>query len=353
MHDSAVVSVLPTLDVDGSFQLAEEPLHVLLCSLPLCAGAREERNVADVLHDGARRALQLSSSTALLSKCVRELVVLKGHGVGSPGARLILALVSGYDLVSDLGKVAGSLGLDGTEDLQLSPSATSNVSEDGELLELVAAAASALADFAEEHQGAPFLFNSAQEVPSTPSHEANSLLGNQQHREVVVVVIFGDIHRSGALRHDTLAVLLRPPPLQLRASQLQNEVPLEEFDLGLRDPGDLLLCLASLAQDEGCIVVGDLHRINTPVLRTLPGVTSASGSALTSAPVPAPAPALALASFSAGAAAVLASFLVFASPLARTAAVFPVLLVVLLFILLVFLLSVLLLLRSVVVAHGC
>mmetsp|Transcript_58820 Transcript_58820/g.191870 ORF Transcript_58820/g.191870 Transcript_58820/m.191870 type:complete len:447 (+) Transcript_58820:603-1943(+) len=303
IHHGAVVAVLPTLDIDWALELLEEPLDVLPRPLPHWAGAREERRVPDVLHDGLRRALKLLASAALLAKGVGELVVLERHGVGAPGLGLVLAFVATQHILPDLLEVARDLRLHGTEHEQLCATSATDTAEDCELL-VVLVPATASADVAEKHQGAPLLLDGAQEVARAAGHEANGLLGNLQHCKVAVVVVAGDRDGPRALGHDALGVLLGLPPLELGAPDLEDQVALEELDLCLSYAGDLFFGFATLAQNERSVIVGDLHGIHAIVVGlTLLAPTGAPtpavlAAALASALVPAPAllvPALAAA----------------------------------------------------------
>mmetsp|Transcript_43621 Transcript_43621/g.95086 ORF Transcript_43621/g.95086 Transcript_43621/m.95086 type:complete len:636 (-) Transcript_43621:74-1981(-) len=267
VDDRAVVAVLPVVHVDGPLELLEEPLHVLLRLLALGLRAGEERDVADVLNDGARGALQLLARASLLAQGVGELVVLEGHGVRAPGAGVVLALVAVADVVLDLRVVARHLRLDGAQHLQFRAAAPAHAAEDGKLL--VVAAAATLLNLAEEHQRPPLLLDGAEEVARAPGHEAHGLLRHLQHGQVAVIHVRIDRDRPRPLRHHALGVLLRLLPLQLRAAELEDEVPLEELDLGLGHAGDLLLRLAALAEDEGRVVVGDLDGVDAVVLRPL------------------------------------------------------------------------------------
>mmetsp|Transcript_27411 Transcript_27411/g.81637 ORF Transcript_27411/g.81637 Transcript_27411/m.81637 type:complete len:637 (+) Transcript_27411:157-2067(+) len=268
VHDRAVVAVLPAVDPHGTLELIEEPLHVLLRLLALGLRAGEERDVADVLNDGARGALQLLARASLLAQGVGELVVLEGHGVRAPGLALVLAPVAVHDVVPELVEVARALRLHRAEHLELRAAASTDTAEDRQLLEVLVAAP-ALLHLAEEHQGGPLLLDGAQEVAGASRDEADGFLRDLQHGEIPVVVVVGDRHGARPLRHHALGVLLRLAPLELRAADLEDEVALEELDLGLGHAGDLLLRLAALAEDEGRVVVGDLDGVDAVVLRPL------------------------------------------------------------------------------------
>mmetsp|Transcript_58814 Transcript_58814/g.191849 ORF Transcript_58814/g.191849 Transcript_58814/m.191849 type:complete len:625 (+) Transcript_58814:330-2204(+) len=303
VHHCAIVAILPAIDVDRTLELLEEPLHVLACLLPLRARAREQRCVAHVLHHGLGRSLQLLARSPLLAQRVGELVVLERHGVGAPGLGLVLAFVATQHILPDLLEVARDLRLHGTEHEQLCATSATDTAEDCELL-VVLVPATASADVAEKHQGAPLLLDGAQEVARAAGHEANGLLGNLQHCKVAVVVVAGDRDGPRALGHDALGVLLGLPPLELGAPDLEDQVALEELDLCLSYAGDLFFGFATLAQNERSVIVGDLHGIHAIVVGlTLLAPTGAPtpavlAAALASALVPAPAllvPALAAA----------------------------------------------------------
>mmetsp|Transcript_43620 Transcript_43620/g.95082 ORF Transcript_43620/g.95082 Transcript_43620/m.95082 type:complete len:637 (-) Transcript_43620:74-1984(-) len=268
VDDRAVVAVLPVVHVDGPLELLEEPLHVLLRALPVRLRAREQGRVPHVLHDGAGGALELLAGASLLAQRVGQLVVLERHGVRAPSSAVVLAAVAVVDVVADLVVVAGHLRLDRAENLQLGAAAAAHRAEDRQLL-VVLVAVRAGAHLAEEHEGAPLLLDGAQEVAGASRDEADGFLRDLQHGEIPVVVVVGDRHGARPLRHHALGVLLRLLPLQLRAAELEDEVPLEELDLGLGHAGDLLLRLAALAEDEGRVVVGDLDGVDAVVLRPL------------------------------------------------------------------------------------
>mmetsp|Transcript_84642 Transcript_84642/g.236925 ORF Transcript_84642/g.236925 Transcript_84642/m.236925 type:complete len:494 (-) Transcript_84642:2-1483(-) len=267
LDHGAVVALLPAVHVHRSLELLEQPLHVLPGLLPLGAGAREERVVAHVLHDGAGGALELLPGAALLPEGVGELVVLEGHGVRAPSARLVAAAVPVHDLVLDLAVVPGHLRLHRAEDLELGAPAAAHAAENGELL--VVPIPAARAHLAEEHQRGPLLLDGAEEVAGPAGHESDGLLRHLEHRQVVVVEVGVDHDGARALRHDSLGVLLRPAPLHLGTAELEDEVALEELDLGLGHARDLLLRLPTLPEDEGRVVVGDLHRVDAVVVGLL------------------------------------------------------------------------------------
>mmetsp|Transcript_27410 Transcript_27410/g.81633 ORF Transcript_27410/g.81633 Transcript_27410/m.81633 type:complete len:637 (+) Transcript_27410:157-2067(+) len=268
VHDRAVVAVLPAVDPHGTLELIEEPLHVLLRALPVRLRAREQGRVPHVLHDGAGGALELLAGASLLAQRVGQLVVLEGHGVRAPGLALVLAPVAVHDVVPELVEVARALRLHRAEHLELRAAASTDTAEDRQLLEVLVAAP-ALLHLAEEHQGGPLLLDGAQEVAGASRDEADGFLRDLQHGEIPVVVVVGDRHGARPLRHHALGVLLRLAPLELRAADLEDEVALEELDLGLGHAGDLLLRLAALAEDEGRVVVGDLDGVDAVVLRPL------------------------------------------------------------------------------------
>mmetsp|Transcript_8114 Transcript_8114/g.20131 ORF Transcript_8114/g.20131 Transcript_8114/m.20131 type:complete len:215 (+) Transcript_8114:604-1248(+) len=84
VHHSAIIAILPTIDIDRTLELLEQPFHVLASFLPLRTRAREDCRVADVLYYTLRRAFQLLACPSLLAQCIGELIVLEGHGVGPP-----------------------------------------------------------------------------------------------------------------------------------------------------------------------------------------------------------------------------------------------------------------------------
>mmetsp|Transcript_8122 Transcript_8122/g.20177 ORF Transcript_8122/g.20177 Transcript_8122/m.20177 type:complete len:343 (+) Transcript_8122:604-1632(+) len=214
VHTSAVVAILPVLHVDRALQLLEKPLHVFPGSFPLLPGAREKGIVPDILHHSSGGLLEFPSGTTLLAQGVRELIVLERHGVGAPCLGLVLAFVATQHILPNLLEVARDLRLHGTEHEQLCATSAPDTAEDCELL-VVLVPATASADVAEEHQGAPLLLDGAQEVARAAGHEAHGLLGNLQHCKVAVVVVAGDRDGPRALGHDALGVLLGLPPLEL------------------------------------------------------------------------------------------------------------------------------------------
>mmetsp|Transcript_55642 Transcript_55642/g.150010 ORF Transcript_55642/g.150010 Transcript_55642/m.150010 type:complete len:555 (-) Transcript_55642:30-1694(-) len=265
VHASAVVAILPVFHVDRALQLLEKPLHVFPGSFPLLPGAREKGIVPDILHHSSGGLLEFPPGTTLLAQGVRELVVLERHGVGAPGLGLVLAFVATQHILPDLLEVARDLRLHGTEHEQLCATSAPDTAEDCELL-VVLVPATASADVAKKHQGAPLLLDGAQEVARAAGHEAHGLLGNLQHCKVAVVVVAGDRDGPRALGHDALGVLLGLPPLELGAPDLEDQVALEELDLGLGHPRDLLLGLAALAKDECSVVVRDFHCVHAIVV---------------------------------------------------------------------------------------
>mmetsp|Transcript_84086 Transcript_84086/g.218860 ORF Transcript_84086/g.218860 Transcript_84086/m.218860 type:complete len:300 (-) Transcript_84086:359-1258(-) len=81
VHNSAIVTILPTIHIHRPLQLVEEPLHVLSGPLPHLARAGEDGHVSDVLHHCTRGSFHLLASAALLTEGIGELVVLEGHGI--------------------------------------------------------------------------------------------------------------------------------------------------------------------------------------------------------------------------------------------------------------------------------
>jgi len=75
------------------------------------------------------------------------------------------------------------------------------------------------------------------------------------------------------LCHDPLTILLGSSALDLRTPDLQNQVSLKELNLSSRDPCNLFFGFASLPEDEGGIVIGDLQGIYTIVLWLLLSAT--------------------------------------------------------------------------------
>mmetsp|Transcript_126362 Transcript_126362/g.365799 ORF Transcript_126362/g.365799 Transcript_126362/m.365799 type:complete len:537 (-) Transcript_126362:8-1618(-) len=285
INHGAIVALLPIVHIEGALKLIEEPLHVLAGTLPLCAGAGEERRVPNVLHDGPRGALQLLPGAALLAKGIRELVVLKGHRVGAPCARLVLAFISGQHVFLDAAEVPGHLGLHCGEHQELGAPAPADCAENGKLL-VVLVPATARADIAEEHQRAPLFLHGAEEVARAAGHEPDGLLRNLEHRQVVVVVIGRDHDRTCALGHNSLGVLLRAAPLHLGSAKLEDEVALEELDLGLGHARDLLLRLPTLPEDKGGVVIGDLDCIDTVVVGLLLAASAGAPAVLSAAAAP-------------------------------------------------------------------
>mmetsp|Transcript_21073 Transcript_21073/g.50112 ORF Transcript_21073/g.50112 Transcript_21073/m.50112 type:complete len:313 (-) Transcript_21073:3-941(-) len=270
------------MDIDRPLQLVEQPLHVLLGALAFRFAAREERVLPHVLHNGARGALDLLPRSALLSQGVRQLIVLKRHGLRAPAAvAVVRVLVPVHHVVADLLKVAGDFGLYSTQHLQLGAAPRFDIPKDGQLLILLASGPRALHLY-EEHEGPPLLLDGAKEVPGSARDKSHSLLWHPKHGQVPIVVVLIHRHRPSTLRHHTFRILLGPAALHLGAPDLQHQVTLKQLDLCFGNPGDLLLGLATFAQDERCIVVGDLHGVNPIVIRFLR--PALSGLAAASAP---------------------------------------------------------------------
>mmetsp|Transcript_100796 Transcript_100796/g.289370 ORF Transcript_100796/g.289370 Transcript_100796/m.289370 type:complete len:280 (+) Transcript_100796:1093-1932(+) len=220
--------------------------------------------MTDVLDDGTGRPLELLAGASLLAQSIRQLIILEGHSVRAPSASFVFAPVAFVHLVLDLVVVAGDLCLDSREHLQLRSSPGPYLSENRKLF--VFAVVATTADLAEEHQCAPLLLNCPQEVAGTTRHETHGLLWDIQHRQIAIVVVVRDGDRACSLSHHALGVLLGAASLQLRASDLEDEVALEKLDLGLGNPGDFLLGLAALAKDECSVVVRDFHCVHAIVV---------------------------------------------------------------------------------------
>mmetsp|Transcript_73326 Transcript_73326/g.202336 ORF Transcript_73326/g.202336 Transcript_73326/m.202336 type:complete len:270 (+) Transcript_73326:975-1784(+) len=141
VHHGHIIAVLPTLNVHGTLELVKEPFHVLLGAPPLLLRPGEKGDVAHVLHDGAGGTLELLAGATLLAQGVREFVVLEGHRVRAPRARLVLALVTVHHLITDPVVVAGHLRLNSAQDLELCTASPTHAAEDRQLLKVPVPAA--------------------------------------------------------------------------------------------------------------------------------------------------------------------------------------------------------------------
>mmetsp|Transcript_26568 Transcript_26568/g.88063 ORF Transcript_26568/g.88063 Transcript_26568/m.88063 type:complete len:497 (+) Transcript_26568:806-2296(+) len=173
--------------------LITQPAEVLSTSLTSGEGTCQKGHASNIFQNAAARLCQLSACRALLSKCIRQLILFQRHRVSAP-------LVPRVRVTQVRCVVPWEFRFDCSHHFQLGTTPAVQVSKNGKPFGSPHAVCAWALVITKKHECAPFLFASAQKVPLRSSDETDTIVRNCNHGEITIVMNFIHVDWPNPLR---------------------------------------------------------------------------------------------------------------------------------------------------------